>query len=74
MMAIFENVFRSFFSIILVRAINRGTLPTGSITTKRAMVDLLSYLRNYVELTMTARIIIVVLLEQEVLRASIFLI
>ena len=42
-MAIFETAFRSFFSIFSVRAINRGTLPTGSITTKRAIVDLIKF-------------------------------
>jgi hypothetical protein len=39
-MAVFETAFRSSFLIFSVRAINRGTLPIGSITTKRAIVDL----------------------------------
>ena len=43
MMAIFETAFLSFFSIFSVRAINRGTLPMGSITTKRAIVDLIKF-------------------------------
>src|SRR5919108_2394178 len=43
MMAIFETAFLSFFSIFSVRAINRGTLPIGSITTKRAIVDLIKF-------------------------------
>ena len=43
MLAIFDTAFRSCFSILSVRAINKGTLPTGSITTKRAMVDLIKF-------------------------------
>src|ERR687885_1582032 len=43
MIAIFDTAFRSFISIFSVRAINRGTLPTGSITTKRAIVDLIKF-------------------------------
>ena len=43
-MATFETVFRSSFPIFSVSAIKRGTLPIGSITTKRAIVDLMSSL------------------------------
>jgi len=41
--AIFDTAFLSFFSIFSVRAINRGTFPRGSITTKRAIVDLIRF-------------------------------
>jgi hypothetical protein len=38
--AILDTDFLSFFPILSVIARNNGTLPTGSITTKRAIVDL----------------------------------
>jgi hypothetical protein len=43
-MATFETDFRSSFPIFSVSAIKSGTLPIGSITTKRAMVDFMSSL------------------------------
>src|ERR671932_776428 len=53
MIAIFDTAFRSFFSIFSVRAINRGTLPTGSITTKRAIVDLIKFSKKLGGITNT---------------------
>jgi hypothetical protein len=53
MIAIFDTAFRSFFSIFSVRAINRGTLPTGSITTKRAIEDLITLLKKSGGITKT---------------------
>ncbi len=38
-MAVFETAFLSSLPIFYVRAINKGTGPIGSITTKRAIVD-----------------------------------
>jgi hypothetical protein len=53
MTAIFDTAFRSFFSIFSVRAINRGTLSTGSITTKRATVDLIKFSKKLGGITNT---------------------
>jgi hypothetical protein len=53
MTAIFDTAFRSFFSIFSVRAINRGTLSTGSITMKRATVDLIKFSKKLGGITNT---------------------